>query len=155
MTGSYRTFVDVLLPLRACERQGARFVQRSGDAVFYCYKDVVARAQAAAGTLQAQGLRPGERVGIVLPTGIEFFDAFLGVVLAGGIPAALYPPLRLGKLDEYFRRSGRMLQKIDARWLITEPRIRRILGPVVETAACIDDVFDRSVCCPSDPLGRR
>jgi acyl-CoA synthetase (AMP-forming)/AMP-acid ligase II len=142
MSPPYRTFVDVLLPLRTCDRRGARFVQRGGEATFYTYKDVVARAKVAAGTLQARGLRPGERVGLLLPTCIEFFDVFLGVMLAGGIPAALYPPLRLGKLAEYCARTARMLQKIDAGWLITETRIRRILGPVVEQADCVHTVLD-------------
>jgi acyl-CoA synthetase (AMP-forming)/AMP-acid ligase II len=137
-----RTFVDALLRLEGCDACGARFVQRSGDAVFHPYGDVLARAKDTAGALQAWGLRPGDRVGIVLPTGIEFFDAFLGVELAGGVPAALYPPLRLGKLDEYFLRTRRMLQKIGARLLITEPRIRKILGPVVDKVDCIDDVLD-------------
>ena len=71
------------------------------------------------------------------------------MVLAGGIPAALYPPLRLGKLDEYFVRTGRMLQTIGARFLVSEPRIRRILGPAVEQAACISDVLDANNLGPA------
>jgi acyl-CoA synthetase (AMP-forming)/AMP-acid ligase II len=151
LTRGHRTIVDALLPLHACDRQGARFIPRSGEAVFFPYQDILVRAKAAAGALQARGLRPGQRVGIMLATGVEFFDAFLGAVLAGGIPAALYPPLRLGKLDEYFARTSGMLQKIDARWLITEPRIRRILGPVVEKAACIHHVLDAANLGPAAP----
>jgi hypothetical protein len=86
MTPSYRTFVDVLLPLQTCERQGARFVQRSGAATLYSYKDIVARAQVAAGTLQARGLRPGDRVGILLPTCVEFFDVFSARCSRAGYP---------------------------------------------------------------------
>ena len=52
---------------------------------------------------------------MILPTCVEFLDSFLGVILAGGIPAPLYPPIQLGKLDEYFARTQRMLEKIDAK----------------------------------------
>jgi acyl-CoA synthetase (AMP-forming)/AMP-acid ligase II len=148
MTTRAETLIDVVLSLRDCDQYGARFVQRSGDAVFYSYKDVLSRALTASGTLQALGLRPGESVGILLPTCIEFFDVFLGIVLAGGVPAALYPPLRLGKLDEYSVRTSQMLQKIDARWLITEQRIKRILGGVVEKAPCVRHVLDASALGP-------
>ena len=76
-------------------------------------------------------LKRGDRVALILSTSIEFFDALLGVQLAGGIPAALYPPFRLGKLDEYFARLRKMLAKIGAKFLITESRIRKLLGPGV------------------------
>jgi acyl-CoA synthetase (AMP-forming)/AMP-acid ligase II len=134
--------VEALLDLETCTRHGARFIRRSGDATFYQYSDVLSRAKAVAGRLQSRGLRPGDRVPIILPTCIEFLDTFLGVQLAGGIPAALYPPLRLGKLDEYFVRTRRMLQKVDARLLITDRQIRQLLGPAVEKVPTLQDVLD-------------
>ena len=139
---SARTIVDVLLALEDCVDQGARFVARGGEATLHPYRDVLARAKAAAGALQALGLRPGDRVAIVLNTSIEFFDAYLGVQLAGGVPAALYPPLRFGKLDEYFERTRRMLDKIGARYLVTDSRIRAILGPAAEGVRSLEAVLD-------------
>jgi len=146
-----RTIIDAFRELESCQRHGARFVQRSGEATFYPYKEVVARARAVAGTLQARGLQPGDCVGIILPTCIEFFDTFLGVQLAGGIPAALYPPLRLGKLDDYFARTRRMLEKVGTRLLVTDARTRQLLGPVVERVPCIDDVLAANNLGPSAP----
>jgi acyl-CoA synthetase (AMP-forming)/AMP-acid ligase II len=64
------------------------------------------------------------------------------VQLAGGIPAALYPPFRLGKLDEYFARLRKMLGKIGVRYLITEGRIRKLLGPGVVGVQSLEDVFE-------------
>ena len=37
------------------------------------------------------------------PTGPDFLDAFFGALLAGAVPVPLYPPVRLGPLDEYAR----------------------------------------------------
>ena len=124
----HTTITDAILELDSCTRQGARFIRRSGDAKFYPYKDVLARAMSCAGTLQARGLRKGDRVAVILPTSVEFLDSFLGVILAGGIPALLYPPIQLGKLDEYFARTQRMLEKIDAKVLLTDRLIRMLIG---------------------------
>jgi fatty-acyl-CoA synthase len=136
------TLPEMLLNLETCTRWGARFVAPSEEATFYPYQDVLRRAQKTAAALQAHGLRRGDRVALILSTSIEFFDSLLGVQLAGGIPAALYPPFRLGKLDEYFARLRKMLTKIGARYLITEGRIRKLLGPGVVGVESLREVLD-------------
>ena len=134
-TKSYLTIHEALLRLDRCEREGARFVKRSGEAVFYPYKDILARAQARAAAFQALGLKVGDRVAVILPTSIDFLDVFLGAMLAGGIPAPLYPPTQLGKLDEYFARSQRMLEKIEARFLVTDRLVSMVIGPLAQSVA--------------------
>jgi acyl-CoA synthetase (AMP-forming)/AMP-acid ligase II len=136
------TLPEILLRLENCTRWGARFVAPSEEATFYPYQDVLHRAQRTAAALQARGLQQGDRVALILSTSIEFFDSLLGVQLAGGIPAALYPPFRLGKLDEYFARLRKMLGKIGVRYLITEGRIRKLLGPGVVGVQSLEDVFE-------------
>jgi len=136
------TLPEILLNLENCTRWGARFVVPSEEATFYPYQDVLHRAQKAAAALQSRGLRRGDRVALILSTSIEFFDSLLGVQLAGGIPAALYPPFRLGKLDEYFARLRKMLSKIGARFLITEGRIKRLLGPGVVGVQSLEEVLE-------------
>jgi acyl-CoA synthetase (AMP-forming)/AMP-acid ligase II len=136
------TLPEILLKLESCTRWGARFVSPSEEATFYPYQDVLHRAQKSAAALQARGLRRGDRVALILSTSIEFFDSLLGVQLAGGIPVALYPPFRLGKLDEYFARLRKMLTKIGAKYLITEGRIRKLLGPGVVGVESLREVLD-------------
>ena len=133
---------ETILALEDCKKFGARFVSRKGEPTFFSYQEIAQRAKAAAAGFQARGLEKGERVAIVLPTCIEFFDAFLGVQLAGGIPAALYPPFRLGKLDEYFERTRRMLSQAGSRFLVTESRIKKLLGPAVQGVDCVKGVLD-------------
>ena len=142
MRKDYQTIIEAVLELERCEQEGARFVKRSGEPVFYPYREVLARAKSCAGTLQARGLKRGDRVAVILPTSIEFLDSFLGVILAGGIPAPLYPPIQLGKLDEYFARSQRMLEKIDARFLVTDRLIRMLLGPLAQSVAGFCAIVD-------------
>lgn len=142
---------EALLALENCTRYGARFVYRTGEPTFYTYREIIARAKSVAGAFQARGLGKGERVAVILPTSIQFFDVFLGVQLAGGIPAALYPPFRLGKLEEYFARTRRMLTQIGTRFLVTESRIRKLLGPVADGVDCLKAVLDADALLTSDP----
>ncbi|OBI17493.1 AMP-dependent synthetase [Mycobacterium sp. E2327] len=93
------------------------------------------QALAVAGDLIRRGIRKGDRVALVLPTSPEFVQCFFGVLCAGAIPVPLYPPLRLGKLDEYHRRTTAMLSAVDAAMVVTDERIRRFLGVSVANAA--------------------
>ena len=137
-----QTILDVLIHLSSQTRTGARFVRRNGAAEFYSYRDILASAQAAAAGLQKRGIKPGDRVALILPTSKGFLDAFLGCQLAGAVPAALYPPFRFGKLDEYFTRTRQMLSKIGARMLITDARVRKLLGPVTSGVECLESAID-------------
>lgn len=142
MADRRETLVDRVLRLEGCARFGARFVGRGATERFFSYDAVLARARTAAASFQARGVQPGDRIAIILPTGIGFLDAFLGAMLAGAIPAALYPPVRLGKLDEYYARTARMLQLIGARLLVTDAMISRLLGRAVEGVDSLDDTID-------------
>jgi fatty-acyl-CoA synthase len=92
------------------------------------------RARAAAWALRDLGIEPGDRVALILPTGVDFMDAFFGALCAGAVPVPLYPPVRLGRLDEYHARTAAMLQAAGARLLLTDARIGRLLGLTVERA---------------------
>jgi len=138
----YKTVSEALLALEARTDLGARFIPLSGEPVFHTYQEVLARAKAAAGVLQARGLRAGDRVGLILPTCVGFLSTFLGVQLAGGIPAALYPPFRLGRLNEYYDRTRGMLTRIGARFLVTDGRVGKLLGQVARDVDCLAEVLD-------------
>jgi acyl-CoA synthetase (AMP-forming)/AMP-acid ligase II len=92
------------------------------------------RAQRAAGALRDLGVGPGDRVAIVLPTGADFMDAFFGAVLAGAVPVPLYPPVRLGRMEEFHRRTARMLRACGARLVLSDGRISRLLRVAIADA---------------------
>src|SRR6201993_1061818 len=93
------------------------------------------RAMSIAADLAARGVRAGDRVALVLPTCPEFVESLFGVLCAGAIPVPLYPPVRLGRLDEYHSRTAAMLRAVDAALVVTDERIRRFLGVPVQLAA--------------------
>ena len=90
------------------------------------------RAARAASALRDRGVEPGDCVAIILPTGPSFFDALLGCQRLGAVPVPLYPPVRLGRMDEYVDKTVAMLNAVRATALISDKRVRRILGRVVE-----------------------
>jgi len=110
---------------------GLRFVDRAERAEWLGWGEVRDRALAVRGGLQALGIARGERVALVFPTGPEFFDAFFGALLAGAVPVPLYPPVRLGRLDEYLHRTARMLEASGARLVLADGRVRRLLGKAI------------------------
>ena len=128
--------VDALRRAAAVDRPGSglRFVDRDEHAQLLSWSVVDARARACAGALRARGLHPGDRVALVLPTGPEFFDVFFGAMLCGAVPVPLYPPVRLGRLDEYFARTAAMVQAVDAAVVVTDARVRRVLGRLMDPA---------------------
>ena len=118
----------------ANNQQGLRFVDRHERETRVDWAEVYTRARHTAGGLVARGIRPGDTVGIVLPTGPAFFDAFFGAVLAGAVPVPLYPPVRLGRLAEYHARTAAMLTAARCRILLADARTWRILGETVALA---------------------
>ncbi len=114
---------------------GLRFVDRREKEIFLPWSDVHRRAMATAGRLLALGVARGERVALIYPTCPEFFDAFFGILLAGAVPTPLYPPVRLGRLEEYHLRTASMLRAAGARLVLTDRRVGRLLGETVARAA--------------------
>ncbi|MES1245951.1 MAG: fatty acyl-AMP ligase [Acidobacteriota bacterium] len=110
---------------------GVRFVDRAERDTWFGWGEVRERALGVCGGLQELGIRRGDRAALVFPTGIDFFDAFWGTLLAGAVPVPLYPPVRLGRMEEYQHRTSRMLQVTGARLVLTDARVRRILGEAV------------------------
>jgi fatty-acyl-CoA synthase len=113
---------------------GLTFLDSREHVQHFSFSDLHLRARRAAAGLAALGIRPGDRVALVLPTGVDFIDAFFGALLAGAVPVPLYPPVRLGRLDEFHVRTARLLRTCGARLVITDSRVGRLLGQAAERA---------------------
>ena len=108
--------------------------QGTEQTVTYAALDRAARAIAAG--LQERGLQPGHAVAIMLPTSTEYFFSFLGILLAGGIPVPIYPPVRASQIEDHLRRHAGILSNALTEILITVPQAKPIallLRPQVET----------------------
>ncbi len=122
------TLIDALRNAAGFPDVEVRFQQRPGSVESYVYRELLARARRVAASLQAKGLQPGDRVALILPTGVSFYDAFFGVIFAGGVPASLYPPVRLGRLQEWKTRTAAMLRRLPAKAVLTDKRLLGLVG---------------------------
>ena len=75
---------------------GIRLIDRRMRDLWCPWRSIHEQASITAGGLTACGVRPGDRVAMVFPTGMEFLRVFFGALLVGAVPVPLCPPLRLG-----------------------------------------------------------
>jgi len=125
------------------ERQHIQFFEDAGDGAEITYRALWDGAARVAAGLQGDGLEVGARVALMLPTGIDYLFAFYGVLLAGGVPVPIYPPVRRAQLEEHLRRQGRILANCEAAVLITTAdalRVARLLTAAVASLGSVTTV---------------
>ncbi|MGH3716111.1 MAG: AMP-binding protein [Micromonosporaceae bacterium] len=128
-----------------------RLLDHSGPAaraVEVTYQALAQGAAEAGAVLAAGGVAPGDPVGIMLPTGVDYFTTFLGALRAGGIPVPLYPPVRPTQLGEHLRRQARILDNAGAVTLVTVPEARKLARLLGLHASAL-----RSVTIPAELTG--
>ena len=126
--------VNEALAAAARTSLGLVFVDASERETRLPWAEVYQRARHTAAGLRRLGVAPGERVALLLPTSPGFMDAFFGTLLAGAVPVPLYPPVRLGRLEEYHRSTARMLEVSGAALVLTDGKVRLLLGASVAAA---------------------
>ncbi len=97
-----------------------------GSTTMVTYGRLLTEALAVAGGLGDLGVRRGDTVALMLPTGLDFLRTFQGILLAGGVPVPIYPPVRLDRLEEYARRQSAILVNAGVKVLITLDRARPV-----------------------------
>ena len=122
------------LAAAAAHPSGVTFVDLSERETRISWEEVVARAARVAAALTGLGVAPGDRVALVLRTEPAFLDAFFGCWLAGAVPVPLYPPVRLGRMDEYAQATGRMIAVSGARLVVSHGGVRRLLATALARA---------------------
>lgn len=116
---------------------------------------LAAEAVAIARRLRSVGVGPGERVGIMLPTGVDYLQVLFGVLLAGAVPVPLYPPSRAAQLEEHLRRQARLLDRAGAVLLVADPRAAaagRLLRGLVPSLRAVRTPADLEEVTPLDDL---
>lgn len=128
------TLQQLLARARGYAETGLRLVDGAERERFLGWPEIAGRAAEVGGALAALGVAPGERVALVYPTGAGFFDAFFGILAAGAVPVPLYPPVRLGRLEEYHARTAAMIAAAGAVLVLVGERVAGLLGVAVERA---------------------
>jgi 1-acyl-sn-glycerol-3-phosphate acyltransferase len=120
------------------------------EEIIISYGDLLKSATSVAQGLVYRGLSPQQTVAIMLPTGQDFFSAFLGVILAGGIPVPIYPPFRANLIEEYIKHETKILTNAMTEILITFTEVstlssvlREYVGPLKEIVTISDLLRNR------------
>ena len=87
------------------------------------YGELFERASRIAAGLEAAGLEPGQKAGLMLPSGLDYFASFFAVLIAGAVPVPLYPPVRPSQLEDHLRRQAGILNTAQARVMIAMPEV--------------------------------
>jgi 1-acyl-sn-glycerol-3-phosphate acyltransferase len=107
------------------------------------YGELAKAARAVAAGLLARNVMPGDRIALMLPTSVEYFAAFFGILYVGGVPVPIYPPAQLTQIEEYARRQAGILRNSGSRLLITVPeglRLGALLRSLVTTIEAVESV---------------
>ena len=84
---------------------GSRVAVRVGHAAM-TYRGLDEASAGVAGLLRDRGLKPGDRVGVMLPNVAEFLVVYYGVLRAGGVVVPMNPLLKVREVAYYLGDSG-------------------------------------------------
>jgi 1-acyl-sn-glycerol-3-phosphate acyltransferase len=155
------TLTDVLAwhAARHPGRLHLRLYTDEDDGVQLSYGALLEEARAVACGLQAASIAPGDPVALMLGTGRDYFTAFFGVLLAGGICVPVYPPTRAQHMLEHVRRLAGILDNAYARALIVpgeaEPLARTLHAQVrsLRDVATVEGLSSRGGALQAVPAG--
>jgi long-chain acyl-CoA synthetase len=91
--------------VNAAREHGDRPAVRLNEVVL-TYAELLDRAGRVAAGLQRAGLKPGDRVGLVMPNIIAYPVSFYGVLIAGGVVVPMNPLLKGREVEYYLKDSG-------------------------------------------------
>ncbi|HEY7213938.1 MAG TPA: AMP-binding protein [Thermoanaerobaculia bacterium] len=135
-------------------RRHILYLPGEGEPEELTYGGLLQRARAVAGGLDRLGVGPGQAVGLMLPTGLDYFAAFFGAQIAGGVPVPLYPPARKSQIEDHLRRQAGILQTAEAEVLVTFPEVlplARLLGAQLPGLRRVVTVAELSAGAPAPP----
>jgi len=119
--------------------------EEDGAEVTLTYGRLLGDSAAVAGGLKERGVRKGDAVALMLPTGTDFLRSFQGILIAGAVPVPIYPPVRLDRLEEYATRQSAILADAGVRVLVTVARaaaVARVLQAAVPSLRAVTTAAD-------------
>ena len=126
-----------------------------GEPAQVTFADLVDRAERVAGGLVDRGLEPGRSAALMLPTGLDYLAAFLGVQMAGAIPVPIYPPARPNQLEDHVVRHAGILANADVRMLVTFEAALGVSRLLSARVPGLGEVVDAGALAGGAPLRER
>ncbi len=91
------------------------------------YGDLLSLARQGRAALRTRGVRAGDRILVLLPTGEAYLAAVLGAMLEGAIPASLGLPSTARPLDTFFDEIDHHLRTISPALLVLDEEVKILM----------------------------
>jgi len=134
---SIQTFAQ-LIALRAKIQPDEHYITFLADGwdeeELLTYAQLDRRTRAIGALLHQRGLEPGDRVVIMLDTGIDFVTTFFGILIAGMVPVPVYPPARMARMKHYLRTLGSILDVARSRGIVIDERLMPLITPRLKSS---------------------
>jgi acyl-CoA synthetase (AMP-forming)/AMP-acid ligase II len=129
----HETLLEVLEVAARSDRVGITLLgEREEDGEAHrSHRRLAAEALGCAERLAELGVKPRQRVLLVLGTSFEFFTAFFGVLGAGAVPVPGYPPALLERAELAIERLCHIARSAGATWCIATRELMPLLGELV------------------------
>jgi len=150
MSARYPTLAAAVMAGTAKDR-GVRFREPDGERAM-SYAELASEVRRVARVLLDRGLRPGDRLGMLVSDNRDFLTGFLGAICGGVVPVPMYPPLMLGGLDVYVQSAARILVNAEARGVFASRALVPLVADIAGRVPSIDVVLEAEECsyCPPD-----
>ena len=122
-----------------------------GTTKWKSYEELYRSAQQKAAALHARGVAPGDRVLLVLPSSLDFVEAFFAIQILGAVPVPAYPPVAL-RLAVGRARLKHIANDAGARFCVTDERVHRVIGDLVFLVPCLEDMPTIEDLCSAPAL---
>jgi acyl-CoA synthetase (AMP-forming)/AMP-acid ligase II len=114
--------------------RGVRIADPSGDSWEYrSYPDLASSARRVAAALAEDGVRPGDQVCVLMPTGFETLTAFFATWVLGATPCLISPPSFTAR-DEYVASVAAILAQARPRRTVTSPELADLTSRALAAA---------------------
>ena len=94
------------------------------------FRTIAEQAQQVAGALWDQGIRPGDRIGLIPDTNFSFVIGCIAAWRLGSTAVSLPPPSRLVSLEAWLEQTGRRIEKATVKTLLIDERQMGFPAPV-------------------------
>ncbi|NIQ95298.1 MAG: AMP-binding protein, partial [Desulfuromonadales bacterium] len=140
------------------DRSHVRFYADEGEGEVLDYRQLFEGARRVAAGLQEKGLQAGEPVALMLPTGSDYLYTFFGILLAGGVPVPIYPPVSKARIEDHLQRQRAILGNCSAATLVTMPeasgfsRLLMSQNPSLRGVVTVEDLTHADASSPVPEL---
>ncbi len=135
------TLVQAVRDLAGDDRRGFVFVRPGGEEVLRTFRQIAAESERRGAALAARGLRPGDRLAMVIADSEDFVLSFLGALFAGVVPVPIYPQVGFRNVEVYRDGVAHVARAAGAAALLTTEAGRPSLDGVEARAPSLRSVF--------------